>query len=493
MQRWRRNWPPRVARAIASARAIPAPFDQAILGDDRSPGRRAVAATIQAVRALGDLLARAGTVLGLARPGGRGAALTSRSVRCWSSGSWRRSGHRSGRCPRCRPGALPLARPVERRRCRQHGAGLQPARPQPAGTASFGVLRGQLVLQQELDRRAGVGGRPRRAGPAVQRALLLGLPLAATGAAGRPERRRAAAPACSCASACRATSPTAAPRPDPGYGDQIQTLALPGVPARGRRAPRVAAESPGSYADGERLPAAPSATACSPTALRRARARSAHLARVAPAMVGLGLLEAVPESALLALADPDDRGRRRHLGAGQLGAGIGRSGQRRIGRFGWKAEQPSVLQQTAAAFLGDMGITSSLFPEREPHAGARAGAHSARPGACPRSAMRSCVRWRRTCACWRVPARADRDPAGTGSGARRCFEPPAAPAATYRSCRPVTPPTCPSWPGRRSGPTPTCCCTTWASGLGGPASGVRGERPRVAHAAAVGPGADRRR
>ena len=55
-----------VARAIASARAIPAPFDQAILGDDQSPGRCAVAATIQAVRALGDRLARAGTVLGLA-------------------------------------------------------------------------------------------------------------------------------------------------------------------------------------------------------------------------------------------------------------------------------------------------------------------------------------------------------------------------------------------------------------------------------------------
>jgi CxxC motif-containing protein (DUF1111 family) len=32
-----------------------------------------------------------------------------------------------------------------------------------------------------------------------------------------------------------------------------------------------------------------------------------------------------------------------------------------IGRFGWKAEQPTVLQQTAAAFIGDIGITSPLF------------------------------------------------------------------------------------------------------------------------------------
>jgi CxxC motif-containing protein (DUF1111 family) len=35
----------------------------------------------------------------------------------------------------------------------------------------------------------------------------------------------------------------------------------------------------------------------------------------------------------------------------------------RLGRFGWKAEQPSVRQQTAGAFLGDMGITSPLFAE----------------------------------------------------------------------------------------------------------------------------------
>jgi CxxC motif-containing protein (DUF1111 family) len=32
------------------------------------------------------------------------------------------------------------------------------------------------------------------------------------------------------------------------------------------------------------------------------------------------------------------------------------------GRFGWKAEQPTVVQQCAAAFLGDMGLTSALFP-----------------------------------------------------------------------------------------------------------------------------------
>jgi CxxC motif-containing protein (DUF1111 family) len=36
-----------------------------------------------------------------------------------------------------------------------------------------------------------------------------------------------------------------------------------------------------------------------------------------------------------------------------------------LGRFGWKAGKPSLLEQNAAAFVGDMGITSSLHPEEE--------------------------------------------------------------------------------------------------------------------------------
>jgi CxxC motif-containing protein (DUF1111 family) len=79
-------------------------------------------------------------------------------------------------------------------------------------------------------------------------------------------------------------------------------------------------------------------------------------------------LEAVPAQALEQLADPNDRdgdgvsGRVNHVLDVQRGALA-------VGRFGWKAEQPSVLQQSAGAFLGDMGLSSSLFP-REAFAGA---------------------------------------------------------------------------------------------------------------------------
>lgn len=84
-------------------------------------------------------------------------------------------------------------------------------------------------------------------------------------------------------------------------------------------------------------------------------------ARIANAVHGLGLLEAVPEEALQALADPDDSD----------GDGISgrpnfvwdKTAQKKvIGRFGWKANQPTLRQQAADAFVGDMGITSPVNP-----------------------------------------------------------------------------------------------------------------------------------
>jgi CxxC motif-containing protein (DUF1111 family) len=86
--------------------------------------------------------------------------------------------------------------------------------------------------------------------------------------------------------------------------------------------------------------------------------------RVAPAMIGLGLLEALPLARLQALEDPEDAdhdgisGRINWVWDYALGAEA-------AGRFGWKAEQPNIRQQSAGAFLGDMGLTSSLFPEQD--------------------------------------------------------------------------------------------------------------------------------
>lgn len=86
--------------------------------------------------------------------------------------------------------------------------------------------------------------------------------------------------------------------------------------------------------------------------------------RVAPPMIGLGLLEAVADADILAAADPDDEN-----GDGTSGRANQvwdlRSETTVLGRFGWKAGEPSVEQQSLNAFAGDMGLTSSLVPHTD--------------------------------------------------------------------------------------------------------------------------------
>ncbi|OXA99137.1 thiol oxidoreductase [Flavobacterium oncorhynchi] len=83
--------------------------------------------------------------------------------------------------------------------------------------------------------------------------------------------------------------------------------------------------------------------------------------RVANQMIGMGLLEAIPESTLLGFADENDINKDGISGKLNYVHDVA-SNSKKVGRFGWKANQPSVRQQVAGAFLGDMGITTSLFP-----------------------------------------------------------------------------------------------------------------------------------
>lgn len=83
--------------------------------------------------------------------------------------------------------------------------------------------------------------------------------------------------------------------------------------------------------------------------------------RVAPPMIGLGLLEAIPEAAIVARADPDDSNADGI--SGRPNRVWDRAAKKTVlGRFGWKASEPSVRQQSMGAFAGDMGLTSHLFP-----------------------------------------------------------------------------------------------------------------------------------
>lgn len=108
-------------------------------------------------------------------------------------------------------------------------------------------------------------------------------------------------------------------------------------------------------------------TAGSQAKSRLLQADVATSPRMGLPMFGLGLLEAIPEADILALADPDDKD-----GDGISGrpnwvfdAVKQQRGDARplsLGRFGWKASTPSVLMQGAGAYHGDMGITNYLFP-----------------------------------------------------------------------------------------------------------------------------------
>ncbi len=79
---------------------------------------------------------------------------------------------------------------------------------------------------------------------------------------------------------------------------------------------------------------------------------------------GLGLLEAIPDDALLALADPDDANGDGISGRANVVWDV-TTARTAIGRFGHKASAPTLLQQTAAAFVNDIGLTNRMFHDAD--------------------------------------------------------------------------------------------------------------------------------
>ncbi|WP_281968809.1 di-heme oxidoredictase family protein [Roseovarius nanhaiticus] len=149
--------------------------------------------------------------------------------------------------------------------------------------------------------------------------------------------------------------------PDPTYGTQLQDFALPGIPAEYRLAIAYT-EIPVALSGGETASLrAPTYTAAD-LGYGPLHPQAMLSPRVAPQMIGLGLLEAIPAADILALADPDDAD------------GDGISGRANIvwsaeydmpmlGRFGLKAGSPTVREQSAGAFAGDIGISNPLFAD----------------------------------------------------------------------------------------------------------------------------------
>jgi CxxC motif-containing protein (DUF1111 family) len=151
-----------------------------------------------------------------------------------------------------------------------------------------------------------------------------------------------------------------ATQPDPTYGSQLQDLASPGQRAEGRL--EIAwTETPVTLADGTVISLRAPAYAFAMPAYGPTDAGLLLSARVAPQMIGLGLLEAIPAADILALADPEDADQDGISGRAQIVPSVAFGGPM-LGRFGLKAGTPTLKDQAADALAIDMGLSSPLRP-----------------------------------------------------------------------------------------------------------------------------------
>jgi len=149
--------------------------------------------------------------------------------------------------------------------------------------------------------------------------------------------------------------------PDPVYGGQLQDLAVPGLKAEGRMVIDYE-DFTIVLGDGTEVPMRRPTYSVTELAYGPMDVTTTLSPRVTPAMIGLGLVEQIHPADILALADPDDAD-----GDGISGrANIVRdpaTGALALGRFGWKAQNPTIRAQVASAFSGDIGISTPDHPD----------------------------------------------------------------------------------------------------------------------------------
>lgn len=84
--------------------------------------------------------------------------------------------------------------------------------------------------------------------------------------------------------------------------------------------------------------------------------------RVPIPLFGAGLVEAIPDDTIRSLEDPNDRNGDGVSGRAALVVDIA-TGDRRVGRFGWKSQHATLLTFGADAYRNEMGITNDVFPQ----------------------------------------------------------------------------------------------------------------------------------
>lgn len=149
--------------------------------------------------------------------------------------------------------------------------------------------------------------------------------------------------------------------PEPTYGGQLQNFAVPGIEPEGQMSIRYT-ERPVMLGDGTTVSLRHPTYAATDLRYGPMATNAILSPRIAPPMIGLGLIEAIAPEDIVAQADPEDAD----------GDGISgkpsrvldpETGEPALGRFGWKASSPTIKAQTAEAFSGDIGISTPLVTD----------------------------------------------------------------------------------------------------------------------------------
>jgi CxxC motif-containing protein (DUF1111 family) len=150
---------------------------------------------------------------------------------------------------------------------------------------------------------------------------------------------------------------------DPTYGSILDTKN--GASGAAEATPSITWQTvPGTYPDGTTYELRKPVIAAG-TLRDGPLGASTHIsARLPRPVFGLGLLEAVPTETILGLADPDDKNGDGISGRPNL-VKDEKTGQTVLGRFGWKAAEPTLRNFVALAFVNDVGVTSPLYPKHQ--------------------------------------------------------------------------------------------------------------------------------
>ena len=148
--------------------------------------------------------------------------------------------------------------------------------------------------------------------------------------------------------------------PEPVYGGQLQDMAVPGVAPEGKvrvdYEPQIV-----RFKDGTEVELRKPTLVLTQLGYGPMHPDTRFSARIAPPMIGLGLLEAISDADILRNTDPKTADKAAIVGRANW---VWDDAQQKtvLGRFGWKAGQPNLNQQNVHAFSGDMGLTTSLRP-----------------------------------------------------------------------------------------------------------------------------------